>query len=286
MDRLSPLFARFSLSAEVFFSGALCGAADFDNSRGIGILHVLRKGRVRVLAGAGSQLLPVQDKFSLDQPSLLFYRQACPHRFEVDESAGADLVCSYIEFGAGMGVQVLRGLPEFLLVPMSALPGVAPTLALLFDEAFSARSGRSAAVNRLVELFAILLLRHVMDARSVQSGVLAGLADERLARALMAMQEHPERDWTLEGLADTATMSRARFAAQFHATVGSTPMDYLTDWRLSVAQTLLRRGRPLKAVAPAVGYSSDSSFARVFTRRMGVSPTVWLAQIRTDPIPE
>ena len=48
MDLLSPLFARFSLSARIFYTGTLCGMADFDNSRGIGILHVLRRGRLRV----------------------------------------------------------------------------------------------------------------------------------------------------------------------------------------------------------------------------------------------
>lgn len=271
MDRLSPLFSRFALSAELFFSGTLCGAVDFDNGKGIGILHVLRKGQVRVIASAGGL-----GSFALDQPSLLFYSQACPHRFEVDEPAGADLVCSHIDFGAGMGVQVLRGLPDYLLVPLADLAGLQPTLALLFDEAFAARSGRSAAVHRLVELFAILLLRHAIDARLVKAGVLSGLADERVGKALVAMHERPEHDWTLDTLAGVASMSRARFAVHFREAVGSTPLDYLTDWRISVAQTLLKRGKPVKAVAGAVGYTSDAAFARVFARRVGTSPAKWL----------
>jgi AraC-like DNA-binding protein len=273
MDRLSPLFSRFTLSAELFFSGVLCGAADFDNSKGIGILHVLRKGRVRVVGNArGAQ------NFELAQPSLLFYRNTCPHRFEVDDPGGADLVCSHINFGAGMGVRVLRGLPDFLLVPLADMSGVAPVLTLLFDEAFAARSGRAAAVDRLVELFAILLLRHTVEAKLVNAGVLAGLADERVAKALAAMHSKPEHDWTLETLADTATMSRARFAVRFRETVGLTPMDYLTDWRISVAQTLLKRGKHSKMVAHMVGYSNDAAFARIFTKRVGVSPSVWLRQ--------
>ena len=73
-------------------------------------------------------------------------------------------------------------------------------------------------------------------------------------------------------------MSRARFALNFRARVGATPLDYLTDWRISVAQTLLRRGKPLKAVAPAVGYTSPVALTRVFTRRLGLSPAAWLAK--------
>jgi AraC-like DNA-binding protein len=268
MDCLSPLFARFSLSAEVFYSGALCGAVDFPNDRGIGMLHVLRKGTLRVIHANGERL-------EVSAPTLLFYRQASVHRFEVDDPAGCDLVCAYIEFGAGMGLQILSGLPHLLRVPMNDIAGVQPTLDLLFAEAFSARAGRGAAIDRLVEYFTILLLRHSVEASLVKKGVLAGLADERVAKAMMVMHSQPEHAWTLEALAGVAAMSRSRFAKHFLDTVGTTVMDYLTDWRISLAQGLLKRGRPVKAVAPAVGYTNETAFARVFARRTGVSPTNW-----------
>ncbi len=271
MDLLSPLFARFTLSARVFYTGALCGVVDFDNTRGIGMLHVLRRGRVRVVQ-------PPAPSLEVTQPSLLFYRQPFSHRFEVDEIDGADLVCAFIDFGSGAGNPLLRGLPDLLMVPMADIAGVEPTLALLFDEAFAQRSGREAAIDRLVEYFVVLLLRHAIDARLVEGGVLAALADPRLAKAMTAMHERPEHAWTLDELAQTAGMSRARFALHFRATVGATPMAYLTDWRVSVAQTLLRRGRPLKSIAPAVGYASPVAFARVFARKAGASPVDWLAR--------
>ncbi|NOU01067.1 MAG: helix-turn-helix domain-containing protein, partial [Gallionella sp.] len=59
-------------------------------------------------------------------------------------------------------------------------------------------------------------------------------------------------------------------------TVGTTPLDYLTDWRISVAQTLLKSGKPLKLVAPAVGYSHPIALTRIFAKRVGVSPKEWL----------
>lgn len=275
MDRLSPLFARLSLSANVFYSGALCGVVDFPNDRGIGMLHVLRRGTLRVIHANGERVEVVA-------PTLLFYRQDSVHRFEVDDPAGCDLVCAYIEFGAGMGLQILRGLPQLLLVPMSDLAGVQPTLELLFSEAFAARAGRGAAIDRLVEYFTILLLRHTVEASLVKEGVLAGLADERLAKSMMAMHARPEEAWTLETLAGVAAMSRSRFAKHFLDTVGATAMDYLTDWRISLAQGLLKRGKPLKSVAPAVGYSNETAFARAFARRTGVSPTNWVARLDVD----
>lgn len=154
--------------------------------------------------------------------------------------------------------------------------GVEATLALLFDEAFARRPGREAGIDRLMEFFVVLLLRHAMDARLIKLGLLRGLADARLAKAITAMHDKPEQDWSLEDLAQTAGMSRARFAASFRETMGTSPLDYLTDWRISVAQTLLRRGKPLKAVAPAVGYSSPAAFARVFAKRVGASALDWV----------
>lgn len=62
--------------------------------------------------------------------------------------------------------------------------------------------------------------------------------------------------------------------------VGAPPLEYLTDWRVSVAQTLLRRGKPLKAVAPEVGHSSPAALSRVFARRVGASPMDWVAAQR------
>src|SRR5258705_12093152 len=101
MDLLSPLFTRFTLSARVFYTGALCGIVDFDNNQGIGMLHVLRRGRLRVAQ-------PPAPSVELTQPTLRFYRQPFAHRFEVDQADGADLFCAFIDFGASLGNPLLR----------------------------------------------------------------------------------------------------------------------------------------------------------------------------------
>lgn len=121
-----------------------------------------------------------------------------------------------------------------------------------------------------------------MNARLVESGVLLGLADERLGKAIESMHRRPETPWSLEQLAQQAGMSRARFAAHFREVVGMTPFDYLTNWRLGIAQTMLRKGTSLKLVASAVGYANATALTRVFTQRLGMSPSEWLVARSTE----
>ncbi len=78
-------------------------------------------------------------------------------------------------------------------------------------------------------------------------------------------------------------MSRARFAAHFRKVVGITPFEYLTNWRLGIAQTMLRKGNSLKLIATAVGYTNATALTRVFTQRLGMSPSDWLARSKPEP---
>jgi AraC-like DNA-binding protein len=269
MDFLSPLFARFALHARVFYSGQLCNNVNFHRHPSLSYLHVLRGGRLTVTHGKSAPL-------ELTEPTLLFYSRADRHGFRVRD-AGAELVCASVEFGAALGNPILRGLPDLMIVSLAKMPGIAATLDLLFAEAFDSRAGRSAAVDRLAEYFVVLLLRHAIEARLLNSGTLAALADIRLAKSIHAMHERPEHDWSVERLAATAGMSRARYAELFRAITGLTPMDYLTDWRIGVTQTLLKRGQQLKLVAAQVGYANPAALSRVFAQRVGASPAKWLA---------
>lgn len=62
--------------------------------------------------------------------------------------------------------------------------------------------------------------------------LLSGLPHPKLARALTGMHERPGRVWSLEAMAHLAGMSRSAFAAEFKATLGTTPADYLLRWRV------------------------------------------------------
>ncbi len=267
-DRLSALLQRFELRARVFYSGALCGIADFDESAGVGHLHLVRRGPLGVTDSLGRYSVVME-------PSVLFFPRAGAHRLDGGEREGADVVCASIDFGAGDENPLLRGLPGLLSVPLAELPGLDLAQQLLFSEAQASRCGRGAVVDRLTEVLVIQLLRHAMAHRLVDGGVMAGLADARLSKAITALHADPARAWNLDAMAGLAGMSRARFAAHFTRTVGIPPGDYLTGWRMGLARTLLRKGLAVKQVAVEVGYTSPGAFGRVFLQRIGSTPTRW-----------
>jgi AraC-like DNA-binding protein len=275
MDPLTPFFQQFTLSARMFYSGAFCGISpNLDEQAGY--LHVLKKGRLRITHPSARPIV-------IETPSIIFLPRPHQHRLHALEEEGTELVCATVEFGTGMLNPLTASFPEPFIVPLDALPKLAPTLELLFSESSSDLPGRQTALDRLFEYVLVLLIRSAMNSHLVDGGVLLGLSDDRLSKAIEAMHKHPELSWSLEELAQRAGMSRARFAVHFRKVVGITPFDYLTNWRLGIAQTMLRKGNSLKLIATAVGYTNATALTRVFTQRLGVSPSDWLARSRPGP---
>lgn len=65
-------------------------------------------------------------------------------------------------------------------------------------------------------------------------------------------------------------------AERFQQLVGSSPMHYLTQWRMLLAANLLcRSSASLGRIAEDVGYQTDTAFSRAFRREYGVPPAAW-----------
>lgn len=279
IDRLSSLLERFRVRAQLAYSGTFCGVQHFDAACGHGYLHVLRRGQLEVNHPAGSAL-PAELK--VEEPSLLFYPAPVSHTFINPPKDGADFTCAAVSFEDGQNHPLVRALPPLVVLPLAQVEGLAPLLALLFDETDRIRCGQRLMVDRLFELVLLQILRWLLDhadSIGVNTGLLAGLSEPRIARALVAIHEAPERAWALEQMAQAAGMSRTAFANTFRRVVGQTPADYLTDWRMALAKAKLREGRPIKLLADELGYANPSALSRAFLARTGHSPREWLKSV-------
>lgn len=271
-DRLDALLQRFSVSARIFHSGPLCGVTDHVPVGDYGQLHLIRRGPVDIHHSA-------KRRQRVSEPSLLFYPRPLRHRFVTDEVAGADMACANVAFNAGSTNPIAQALPDLVVMPLAEVENAAPVLDVLFREAFAQNCGRRHIVNRLFEVVLILILRTLLNRAEIDHGLLAGLSHPKLAKALNAVHESPGKAWSLDQLAALANMSRSHFATTFHEVVGSTPGDYLTRYRIALAQDMLRRGEPVKTIADRIGYGSTAALSRAFSAVSGKSPREWKASL-------
>lgn len=185
---------------------------------------------------------------------------------------------------AGCEALLFAGLP-----PMIHLPGQAPrtqaihwVLDRLVQERDAMLPGWEQAGIQLAHLMFIGILRaYLADRDRLGPGMLRAVSDERLAPALRLMHGAPGRPWRLAELAQAAAMSRTSFAANFKAVAGTSPLHYLTELRMRLAQQQLRDSRvSLARLAEAFGYASESAFSNAFKRVLGQSPAHFRAGLR------
>jgi AraC-like DNA-binding protein len=142
------------------------------------------------------------------------------------------------------------------------------------EELRNPQPGGSLITQQLAYMMLIQALRlHLADSASVGPGWLTSLSDKHMSLAIASMHNDPGYPWTLQSLSDRVGMSRSVFALHFRETVGATPMEYLTRWRMLLAADRLKNSSDgLSAIAQALGYESESAFGKAFRRVMGCSP--------------
>jgi AraC-like DNA-binding protein len=181
------------------------------------------------------------------------------------------LVGNYLNTST-LGGRLLAGLPSLLVLPGFA--DGSPVLTMLAQEIDKDQPGQKVVLDRLLDLLLVTALRSWFDRPEAQvPGWYAAAADPVVGPALRAMQNEPERGWTVASLAAQAKVSRAALARRFTELVGEPPMTFLAGRRLAMAADLLRdTDATLDAVARRVGYGSGFALSNAFKRVHGISP--------------
>lgn len=269
MDRLISLLPRFGFHATVFFRGEFCGHNQFLASEGASHLHLVRKGPVCMEHADGSTL-------TILEPTLVFYPRPFDHKLVVPQTSLASLLCANVRFNHPQRNPIALALPDVLLVPLDEETALSPVLSLLFAEAPVEDIGRGLVMDHLCDILIVHLVRHARKMKLIRSGVMAGLSDTQIAPVLAALHAEPGRAWSLEDMAALAHVSRTTFINRFRDVVGTPPAEYLANWRMELAKSYLKDGRPVKEVAQIVGYSHQPGFSKAFTSRFGMSPSEWI----------
>jgi AraC-like DNA-binding protein len=188
------------------------------------------------------------------------------------------IVCGFISCDLRPFNPLLASLPKMLVLSRSTSAGwSAQFLAQAVAESHAARIGSEVLLARMSEMLFVDAVRQYVETLPPDGGGwLAGLRDRFVSRALALLHERPAHAWTIEQLGEQVGLSRSALHQRFVQLVGVPPMQYLMQWRMQLATSMLRSSTAtIAAVALDVGYDSEAAFTRAFKRFVGTPPARW-----------
>lgn len=185
---------------------------------------------------------------------------------------------------------LVTALPEVMVVRASETRGkgkfIDSLLRLAVDGEDAALPGFSTLATQIAQLLLVLVVRtYALSIGNGAVGLLAGLGDPQIGRALTCIHRQPEIAWTVAGLARAAGLSRSLFAQRFLTVLGQTPIEYLRAWRMHLAREALTAGKvTIAGLAHDLGYHSEAAFRSAFRRTVGQPPKEFRRQTRTQNV--
>ncbi|WP_078122162.1 AraC family transcriptional regulator [Thiosocius teredinicola] len=193
------------------------------------------------------------------------------------------MVCGAMLFQHPLAIKLLGILPPYIRIhpdSKDSVNVVTNVARLLKSESETISVGAEAVISRLADVLVVAAMRqYLSELDESKTGWLTALQDDRIGKSLKLIHDQPSKHWSLEELAIAVGMSRTSFATQFKKLVGNSPMEYLTEWRMSLAYSRLQlTGDTVLSIALDIGYQSESAFSRAFKKSIGKSPV----EVRKD----
>jgi AraC-like DNA-binding protein len=101
---------------------------------------------------------------------------------------------------------------------------------------------------------------------------------KRIVHAKLFINNHFGEDIDLNNIADEAYFSKFHFIRTFKNVYGKAPHYYLTEVRINAAKELLTKNISITEVCFQVGFGSTTSFAGLFKKSVGLSPSAFQQQ--------
>ena len=198
------------------------------------------------------------------------------------------LVGAHYAFSATQAGMLLNLLPPMVhLTNTAENKALCWTLQQMTEELQHPRPGSVVVAHSLARMMFVQAIRvYIEECARDNLGGLSALADVQISRAISSMHNEPAYAWTVEKLAQRVGMSRAAFASRFKSTVRQSPIEYLTRWRVLLAEDkMVNTTDSISAIAQSLGYESTSAFGKVFRKFTGHSPRQYRNGLNTPAVP-
>ena len=124
----------------------------------------------------------------------------------------------------------------------------------------------------IMEFFAVLIRKGLMQKNENDKD---NLRSYRLIEpSLRCIRDMYSENIDVDILAQSCNLSKSYFCRLFKSVTGKTPMEYLSDYRLKIADSQLRSGeKPIADIADDCGFESFSYFSRNYKKHYGIKPS-------------
>lgn len=181
------------------------------------------------------------------------------------------------EVGVLLAAEQLKDQPQF------SDPDICQAASMLKEALTSELPGSAVMYESLARVFLVKLIHKYGVERDEEILFSRRFTAQHYRRVLDFIAECFAQVITVEDLAKEASLSPSHFAHVFKATIGVSPMQFVTSYRLEQARKRLADPElPIIDVALSCGFGDHAHFSRVFKQSEGLTPSQFRKQL-TDP---
>lgn len=282
MEILSDVLKSLRVSGSVYFCNQMepPWSKEFKGTSTAGF-HMVRRGHCWAVFDDKVERLNSGDLIYLGPGIDHILTSVHPKDNTLHSNSNTLLLCGYCSFEPDTLTPLKSIFPQFTIVRGDELyrnPWLKSTFEQLSAEYMAQNPGTEIIVNKLTEVVLIELIR-INFGREENNSFLMALNDKRISKALKLIHESPAELWTIEILANLIGMSRAAFAKRFKGLVGETMFAYLSKLRVQRAKEMLKNTNlTLDDIAFNIGYESERSFRKTFSKYVGITPKQYRMQ--------
>ena len=144
----------------------------------------------------------------------------------------------------------------------------------MFKNSLNKKAGDILMLSNLYSFLSILTEDNLNDVNISNKS-----ANIYIQKALELIEMNFSSNLSISEIADNIGINRKYFSKLFKEAMGVTPVEYLINFRLNKACSLMKsQNLSIAEIACSVGYSDQFLFARTFKKFIGVSPTEFRKQ--------
>jgi AraC-like DNA-binding protein len=164
---------------------------------------------------------------------------------------------------------------------------------LLFDDGYKPiqiqnPNAFESKIDRLCTISEANNIKSVVLVSSIMSEILSDVFDNKfsdknidrfsnhnreIVRTIKYIEENYSKDISLDKLTKAANLSKYHFSRIFKAHIGTSPYDYLLNFRINKSKELLAKtDLSIGQISGRVGFAEYNNYIRAFTKSVGMPP--------------